>query len=212
MANGLWSVPINIAAPPVHQANSIIRLDKPRQELAAYHHAALGSPTPSTLLRAIRQGHLHSFPGLTTSLITKHLPKLIATTTMGHQDQEAKDIRSTSLPSTTHASPQPPSPDLDSDLAPPLKPRAHQLCAMMLFEKQNVLKSYSDQTRRFPVPSSRGNHYVFVLYHQDTNSIHAVAIPNRKAASIRDAWEATHKILVHQGHPPELYILDTPNI
>jgi hypothetical protein len=46
------------------------------------------------------------------------------------------------------------------------------------------------------------------LYHQDTNSVHAVAIPNRKAASIRDAWESTHKTLVQHGHSPELHILD----
>jgi hypothetical protein len=96
MTNGLWSIPITTDNKTIHQANGILRLDKPRQELAAYHHAALGSPATSTLLRAIRQGHLHTFPGLTTSLITKHLQKSIATT-MGHQDQEAKNIRSTSL-------------------------------------------------------------------------------------------------------------------
>jgi hypothetical protein len=35
-----------------------------------------------------------------------------------------------------------------------------------------------------------------------------VAIPNRQAASIRAAWETTHKKLVQQGHPPTLHILD----
>jgi hypothetical protein len=208
MSNGLWSIPITSTTadpPPVHQANGILRLDKPRQELAAYHHATLGSPAPSTLIRAISRGHLHTFPGLTTSLIAKHLPKSIATT-MGHQDQESKNIRSTRILPSHASTPQDP-PEIDSDLAPPIEPRTHQLCAMM-FEKETVLKSYSDQTGRFPVPSSRGNHYVFVLYHQDTNSIHTVAIPNRKAASIRDAWEATHKTLIHQGHTSELHILD----
>jgi hypothetical protein len=70
------------------------------------------------------------------------------------------------------------------------------------------LKSYADQTGRFHVPSSRGDNYIFVLYHQGTNSIHADAIPNCKAASIRNAWEQTHKMLVYQGHPPDLQILD----
>jgi hypothetical protein len=212
MSNGLWSIPINGDPPAPHQANGILRLDKPRQELAAYHHAALGSPATSTLLRAIRQGRLHTFPGLTTSLIIKHLPKSMATT-LGHQDQEFKNVRSTTTTNQlVHATPPVSSSmedetTIDHDIAPPLEPRTHQLCAM-LFEKQTVLKSYSDQTGRFPVPSSRGNHYVFVLYHQDTNSIHTVAIPNRKAASIRDAWEATHKMLIQQGHTPDLHILD----
>ena len=78
----------------------------------------------------------------------------------------------------------------------------------MLFPSDEISKSYSDQTGRFPVPSSRGNHYIFVLYNHDTNSIHALPIPNRQAATLRDAWEATHKVLVKQGHPPNLHILD----
>ncbi|KAI2511404.1 hypothetical protein MHU86_3015 [Fragilaria crotonensis] len=86
-------------------------------------------------------------------------------------------------------------------------PRTHHV-SVVLLENQSLLKSYSDQTGRFHVPSSRGNNYIFVLYHQDTNSIHAVAIPNRQAASIRNAWETTHKLLLRQGHPPDLHILD----
>jgi hypothetical protein len=78
----------------------------------------------------------------------------------------------------------------------------------MLFGRQELFKSYSDQTGKFPIPSSRGNHYLFVLYHHDAKSIHAVAIPNRQAASIRHAWETTHLKLFQQGHPPNLHILD----
>jgi hypothetical protein len=92
-------------------------------------------------------------------------------------------------------------------IAPALDTRTHQICAMLV-DKKELIKSYSDQTGRFPIPSSHGNNYLFILYHQDTNTIHAVAIPNRQAASIRDAWEATHKVLVRQGHTPELHILD----
>ena len=198
MPNGLWSLPL--MSRPVHRINGILRLDRPKQDLAEYHHATLGSPVPSTLLRAIRRGHLTTFPGLTTDLISKHLPKSIATA-LGHQDQEAKNIRSTSSITFDISS------TADPDLAPTLEPRSHTISAM-LFSNDSILKSYSDQTGRFPIPSSRGNHYIFILYHQDTNSIHAVALPNRTAASIRNAWESVHKTLVQQGHPPELHILD----
>jgi hypothetical protein len=95
----------------------------------------------------------------------------------------------------------------DLDLEPMLAPPSHNIF-VMLFEKDQVMKSYSDQTGRFPVPSSQGNHHIFVLYHQDTNTIHVVAIPNRQAASIRKAWESTHKKLTQQGHAPNLHILD----
>ena len=198
--NGLWEIPL---ATPSLQANGILRLDKSKAELAMYYHATLGSPAPSTLLRAIRRGHLTTFPSLTTQLITKHLPKSLATV-LGHQDQEARNIRSTRLPLLSTAAPIC---DTDTDIEPHLEPRSHQLCATLLTER-DLLKSYSDQTGKFHTPSSRGNHYIFVLYHTDTNSIHTVAIPNRLAGTIRDAWEATHKMLIHQGHPPELHVLD----
>jgi hypothetical protein len=78
----------------------------------------------------------------------------------------------------------------------------------MLFDKAQIMKSHSDQTGRFPILSSRGNHCIFVLYHHDTNSVHAVAIPNCQAASIRKAWERTHKSLIAHSHAPNLHILD----
>ncbi len=72
MANGLWSLPFHSPSP--HQANGILRTDRPKQELATYLHAALGSPATSTLLRAIRRGHLITIPGPTTDVNTKQLP------------------------------------------------------------------------------------------------------------------------------------------
>ena len=199
--NGLWTIPIT---PPLHQANGILRLDKTKQELALYYHATLGSPVSSTLLRAIRRGHLVTFPGLTTRLISKHLPKSMSTT-LGHQDEEARNVRSTSkLPVLSFDTDVPTD---DPDIAPTLDVRSHQICATLL-SYDSIVKSYSDQTGRFHTPSSSGNNYVFVLYHQDTNTIHAVPIPNRQAATIRTAWETTHQVLVHQGHAPELHILD----
>ena len=194
--NGLWTIPLHKHP---HQANGILRLDKSRSELATYYHTTLGSPVNSTLLRAIRRGHLTTFPSLTTQLITKHLPKSLATT-LGHQDQEAKNIRSTRLL-------LPITPEDDPDVAPPREPRSHAICATLLPES-SLLKSYSDQTGRFHTPSGRGNHYIFLLYNFDTNSIHTMAIPNRYAATIRNAWEVTHQHLLHQGHAPELHVLD----
>jgi hypothetical protein len=40
--NGSWSLPLLDSAP--HQANGMLRADKPKQELAKHLHAALGSP------------------------------------------------------------------------------------------------------------------------------------------------------------------------
>ncbi len=117
-SNRLWSIPHD--APPNH-ADGILRLDKDHAELVIYHHTTLGSPAPSTLLRTIRRGHLTTFPGLTTHFISKHRPKSIATT-LGNQDQEAENTRSTRSV---------PLPDIDStvdnDLVPSLEPHSHQI-------------------------------------------------------------------------------------
>jgi hypothetical protein len=116
--------------------------------------------------------------------------------------KKAKCLRSTKVTSTT-ALPKPKDPNLEPLLAPP----SHDVF-VMLVERDQVMKSYPDQTGCCPIPSSRRNHYIFVLCHQDTNTIHAVVIPNCQAASIRKAWEATHKNLMQQGHVPNLHILN----
>jgi len=206
MDNGLWSIPISSPSSSHHQANGILRTDKTSHDLALYHHATLGSPVTSTLLRAIRRGHLTTFPGLTINLISKHLPASIPTA-LGHQDQEAKHLRSTQTNTSSEEDDDiAPAPDTE-DTTAPSTPKPHHLCSM-LFSHQEILKSYSDQTGNFPVPSSRGNLYIFILYHQDTNSIHTMALPNKKAATIRDAWKSLYKKICLQGHPVHLHILD----
>ena len=98
-------------------------------------------------------------------------------------------------------------PEENLDIAPDLELASHQI-SCVLIDNTILIKSYSDQTGRFPIPSSRGNHYIFVLYHHDSNWIHAEPIPKRQAASIRDTWIKAHKTLASQGHAPNLHILD----
>ena len=132
MPNGLWS--ILLLAPSAHQANGILRTDKPKQELAQYNYVSLGSPASSSVLRAIRKGNLTTSPSLTTNLTSKHLPKSLSTI-LGHQDPEAKHLRSTKLIATDA-----PLESLDPDLEPMLAPPSHHLFSM-LFEKAQVMKS-----------------------------------------------------------------------
>jgi hypothetical protein len=48
----------------------------------------------STLCTALDLKHVTGFPGLTSKLVRKHPPHLIATA-MGHMDQSRKNLRST---------------------------------------------------------------------------------------------------------------------
>ena len=50
----------------------------------------------------------------------------------------------------------------------------------MAFDLPTTGKIFTDQTGRFPITSSTGNQYVFVLYNYDYNYIHAISIKNRK--------------------------------
>jgi len=117
-------------------------------------------------------------------------------------DQEQKNLWSTQKPLT----PEPTIHHADHDLDPPNEPRSNIICSMLL--PSESLWSYSDQTGKFPIKSSRGNLYIFILYHYNTNIIHATPIPNRQAATICNAWQSTYKTLMSRGYSIQLHILD----
>jgi hypothetical protein len=98
--NGLWHIPLapkETETPQVqHSANGAIRNVRTKQDLAAFLHACAFSPQYSTFLRAIRHNHFDSWPGLTTTLITKHLKKSLATS-KGHLRMEQQNIQSTKI-------------------------------------------------------------------------------------------------------------------
>ena len=77
---GLWYVPIagnqGAVAPSNAQETAMNVYDLPStKEVVRFLHAALGFPTKATLLTAIRNGNLVTFPALTVSNVTKHFPE-----------------------------------------------------------------------------------------------------------------------------------------
>ena len=56
-------------------------------------------------------------------------------------------------------------------------------------------KIYCDQTGRFPVTSSRGNKYIMVLFHPETNAILAEPIKNRSTAGLIRAQTKIYQFL-----------------
>ena len=70
---GMWEVPLGPQQSENVVKNILAQNSKP--ELAKYLHAALFSPTTQSLLKAIRQGFLKTWPGLTEKLVKKHLEK-----------------------------------------------------------------------------------------------------------------------------------------
>ena len=127
----------------------------------------------------------------------KHLPKSI-TTNLGHQDQEAKYLRSTQAPAPSTF-------PVNPDLAPPSEACSHNICTMLLPTTNflNCTLTRLESSQRSPVVAIT----TFFFCNYDTNSINSTAIPNRQSARIRSAWKRTYKLLVRHKHQTKLHIL-----
>ena len=210
--------------------NVILRKDKTKMDLAAYHHASIFSPVQSTLVNSINNNHFTSWPGLTPTLITKNLPPVLATA-KGHLHQEKQNLQSTKISSTyaeqlkkikanikkiKHNLPPGKSfrTALEEDIFDDAFPKSDDKnvktneVLFKLFETSETGITYTDQTGRFPYRSSRGNEYIMVAYHYDANVILLQPIKNRQATTLTTAWEIIHDRLVTAGVAPKSYIMD----
>ena len=75
-------------------------------------------------------------------------------------------------------------------------------------------KIYTDQTGMFPVTSSKGNKYILLSYHYDSNTIHAEPLNTRLGLDLTTAYKKLHSLLTKRGLRPHLNILDNecPNV
>ena len=196
---GLWEIHLSSSPPATdHTANSHsinALFPKTVSDTVAFYHAVLGSPVHSTLLQALKHNFLIGIPGLTESSYKKHMPSSTATA-KGHMDQSRKNQLSTK-PTTLDES------------AFPHSPSTHQKTNDVYTTVIPITgKVYSDQTGKFPVTSSKGNAYLFVLYDFDSNYIAAEPIKNRTATSILEACQLCHERLTRAGLKPTFQILD----
>jgi hypothetical protein len=108
--------------------------------LVQYLHKALFSPTKSSMLQAVKDGHLITWPGLTEDAINKYL-KLTPATAMGHMNQRRQNISSTSK--------APVEKQTTTDTY--LGTKTHLVYAVVVDQDQ----LYTDLTGKFPVRSSK---------------------------------------------------------
>ena len=220
---GLWMVPLDTSnsVPTVPQtstesahhvhtiqqyaANAIPTAT--RAELAMYYHQCLCSPPKSTLLKAIRNNQLTSFPGLTYELISKHLPPSSATD-KGHMVRTRQGTRSTR--SNRQAI-------LDARLqVEDMNPPAEQVCTAIddemfcfaVLADTNEGTIYSDLTGQFPVQSYSGMNYIFVAYIYTINAIILRPMKNRTDKSMIAVFQDIYEYLKQRGCSPKLHVLD----
>ena len=74
--------------------NVILHRQQKHSDLAGFLHGCCGSPVPSTFITAIKINNLLAWPGLTATLIKKHL-QANKSSAFGHLHQEAQGLQST---------------------------------------------------------------------------------------------------------------------
>jgi hypothetical protein len=191
---GLWRINLkqknNHIPEPI--ANNVYELRK-TGALVHYLHKDLFSPTKSTMLQAVKDGHLIMWPGLREDSVNKHL-KITPATAMGHMNQRRQNIRFT--PKSHIAD----SPATDTDLVS----RTHLVYAVVVNQGQ----LYTDLTRKFPVISSKGNSYVMACYVYDCNYVKFIPLKSRSASEWVKAYDTIHQELTGKGFKPRLQAQD----
>jgi hypothetical protein len=145
------------------------------------------------MLKAVKDGHMITWPGLTEDAINKHL-KLTPATAMGHMNQRRQNIRSTSKVPIEKQ----PTPDTD------LGTKTHLVYDVVVDQGQ----LYTDLTVKFLVRSSKGNSYVMVFYIYDCNYVKVIPIKSRSASEWVKEYDTIHQELTVKGFKPKLQTLD----
>ena len=73
--------------------------------------------------------------------------------------------------------------------------------AYSLIDHSEIIAAYTDFTGRFPMQSSRGNQY-------DANCIYEVAVKDRKAVTLTNAWQHLYDLFAKAGVVPKTYVMD----
>ena len=182
----------------VHQSST-------KAATAQFYHQSLFSPPATTLLKAINNNQLDSFPGLVPSLL-KHLPPSTATA-KGHMHKNRKGIRS------TRKNPQE-AKDARMDLAdmnPPQQMCNAQECNVTCYAAladTNTGTIYTDLPGPFPVRSVRNMQYIFVCYAYKPNAILVRPMKTRSDACMVGAYQEIYEYLESVGHKPSLNVTD----
>ena len=212
-STGLWVLPLGPIQPPPNEpysppppecaANAYTLTSK--QQLIQYLHQCLFCPPKLTLLKAIKNNQLTTWPGLTAQAVTKYLPETCPATDKGHMKRHRKGIRST----TDKLDRVEQQRILDTDMHPPQVDERKNYLFFKLgcYNKKNGTV-YVDPTGKFPVRSIDGYQVVFILYDWTSNAILATPIKDTTDESMLTAFEDNIEYLSSRGFKPIYNIID----
>ena len=191
--------------PQLDDANNVYEL-RAGPQLVRYYHAAAGFPTKPTWIKAIKNGHYASWPGLTAELVSKHFPEADETW-KGHARKIKMNIRSTkemikeeeaNRQSLMNAG------EIPTDVE---EEGVHH--AVYDVANEMELKIYSDQTGRFPNRSYSGMQYIMVVFDAKiSNNIFVEPMRNRTSGEMVAAYQRAIARLKKAGIEPKMHVLD----
>ena len=200
-ASNLWTIPLpKHTDQPFAAATHALSTDA---EFVRFTHAALSSPSLSTLAKAVRRGYLHLYPRLTFTILSTYPPLSIATA-QGHLDQHRKGQHSTKTPIIIFDS------DSDSDIGP-LSDDTSDTCnspSNLAYTKIVIISNtlHSDLTGRFPLISTTGAKDIFVSVLD--GYIHVETMKTRHHTGYVAAYKKTLNFYARLGRRPSLQRLD----
>ena len=190
-ATTLWHLDPDQSSPHQHCTSVNSTIGQPSTaNRVRFYHAALFSPTLTTIHSAIKAGFLSSFPSLVLKTFQRY-PPLSDATIKGHLIAKRQHLRSTKQ---TYTSPH--------HLYNAIKENPTRTNQVFADCFQATGRIYTDQTGPFLTPSTSGNRYIFVLYDYDSNYIAAVGIPSRTKDQLIKAYRSIIQIFIKRGLNP----------
>ena len=175
------------------------------EELIQYLHQCLFCPPKRTLIKAIKNQQLLSWPGLTVSAVEKYLPDSCPATDKGHMKRQQQGIRSTKDKVNREIERI----ETERCMHPPQETETmNQLFMTMGYVDKKQGTVYADLTGRFPITSIEGMTAIFILCDWTTNAILATPIKDAKATTIVQAFKQNVEYLSKRGFKPSFNIID----
>ena len=146
-----------------------------KASLIRYLHQYLFCPPKSTLLKAIKNNQLTTWPGLKTKAVEKYLPDHAPATDKGHMQRQRKGIRSLDAIK------------IEQDFHPPVEREKfnQNFCNVGMVDKKDGA-IYVDNTGNLPITSINGMKAVFILYDWTSNAILATPIKTATDKQMRN--------------------------
>ena len=180
--------------PTAPHINSVYSMHT-KVDLVTYLHLCAWSPVVDTWCNAIDRGSFTTWPGLSSPLVRKHLPKSLPTA-KGHLKLTRKNLRS------TQPTADPVTPPTIMTTAPALPEPQLRTNLVVVKTIELTGKIATDQTGRFPVTSSKGSRYLMVAHVQDPNAIMAEPLNSRSTNDLVEAYSRIFTYLKGRGLTP----------